>query len=153
MALLQRAAVNDSRNLPASRDCFGVSQRRRVSCALYRRRCLFAHQWSKALRLDNAITRSFIALLIASCPYRVFRLGAAWSFRYAPAPRLPGHMRASTQVYTGFSYWSRGLGFSATRRGESSLIFAGSALPIIYRPVLKLVLPVADCSKHADTIG
>jgi hypothetical protein len=31
MALLQRAAVNDSRNLPASRDCFGVSQRRRVA--------------------------------------------------------------------------------------------------------------------------
>jgi hypothetical protein len=67
--------------------------------------------------------------------------------------RLLGHMRASTQVYTGFSYWSRRLGFSEKAWYEGSLIFAGSALPIICRPALKLVLPVADCCKHADTIG
>jgi hypothetical protein len=68
--------------------------------------------------------------------------------------RLLGYMRASAQVYTWLFLLVAGAGLRRNKAWyEGSLIFADSALPIICRPALKLVLPVADCSKHADTIG
>lgn len=157
MALLQMAAVNDSRNLPASRDCFGVSQRRRVAVPYISGDvCLpisisgVKHS-SKTMQLrDRSLPCALLLVLIVLSGREVHGVSLRVFVTPVASPvRL--HARKCLSIYT-ISHLSHGFAVSAARQHEG-WICTGSALPIICCPALKMILPVADCGKHTDTIG